>query len=180
MATPAHGHGHPAGNGSRSNGSGRGACVIEVSPKYGNPDPAGAALLSQVQLLGIAACRDLRVSSLYEIAGRYTQAQLHQIARDLLTDPVTQEYRLDGSASSPAFLLGPHWRIEVWPKPSVTDPAAESVLKAVCDLGLSAPESVRTGSAYRLLGRLAPAQAERVATKLLANPVIHRTNVQQL
>ena len=80
---------------------------------------------------------------------------------------------------APAFLLGPHWRIEVWLKPTVTDPAASSVTKAVADLGFSAPEQVRTGTSYRILGRINAAQAEKILSKLLANPVIHETRLEQ-
>ena len=170
----------PSANG-RSNGSSSLPTFhVEVSPKFGSADAPGQSLLGQIPLLGIAGCREVRVSSLYEISGRLTSAQVHQLSRDLLSDPVTQEYRIDSSATSPAFLLGPHWRIEVWLKPSVTDPAGESVRKAVTDLGLPAPEGVRTGAAYRLLGRMNQAQVERIAVKLLANPVIHRARVTQL
>ena len=151
---------------------------VEVTAKYGQDDPLGAALMSQLSSIGLPANMDVRVSDMYEVAGHMTKNQAQQISRDLLTDPVTQEFRMDNSASSPAFLIGPHWRIEVWPKPSVTDPAGESVRDAVSDLGLPRPVNVRTGKAYRILGKqVKRAQIEKLLTKLLSNPVIHTTEV---
>ena len=79
--------------------------------------------------------------------------------------------------NSPAFLIGPHWRIEVWLKPTVTDPVGESVRRAVSDLGLPRPEIVRTGKAYRIVGKVHRAQIDKLLNKLLANPVIHRARV---
>ena len=154
--------------------------VVEVAVKYGLSDPAGAALLPQIATLGIAGIREARVSALYQLSGRLSATQVHQIARDLLTDPVIQEYRMDSATPSPAFLLGPHWRLEVWAKPSVTDPVGLSVCQAVADLGLPAPDCVRTGTAYQLLGRIGRPQAEKILSKLLANPVIHRTQIEAL
>ena len=152
--------------------------VVEVASRFGNADAAGASILSQLPSLGIAGVREVHVSALYQIGGRLSPTQMHQVARELLADPVTQEYRMDLATPSPAFLLGPHWRLEVWLKPSVTDPVGPSVAKGVADLGLPAPDSVRTGLAYHLLGRIARPQAEKVLSKLLANPVIHRTRLE--
>ena len=165
---------------SARNGShGAATYVVEVAPRFGHADAAGAAVLSQLPTLGIAGVREVRVSALYQLTGRLSPTQMHQVARDLLADPVTQEYRMDSATSSPAFLLGPHWRLEVWLKNSVTDPAGPSVAKGVADLGLPAPDSVRTGTAYHLIGRIVRPQAEKVLSRLLANPVIHRTRIEQ-
>lgn len=170
-ATNGHANGTPKRAGARF--------VVEVTAKYGQPDSAAAALAPQLATLGVNGGVELRISSLYEITGALSRGQVQQISRDLLTDPITQESRMDRSTPSQGFLDGPHWRVEVWLKPTVTDPAGESVSKAVADLGLPRPERVRTGVAYRFLGRLSRAQVEKVAAKLLANPVIHRTIVEQ-
>lgn len=154
--------------------------VVEVASKLGFNDAPGQALLGQLPSLGVCGVREVRVSSLYEISGRLSSSQVDQLGRGLLCDPITQEYRLDLSASSAAFLIGPHWRVEVWPKPQVTDPVGDSVRKAIKDMGLPEPETVRTGTAYQLTGRINQSQVERIASKLLANPVIHRTKVAQL
>ena len=151
--------------------------VVEVSAKPGNPDPAGAALVQQVQALGVPGITEARVNALYELRGKLSAAQATDIARQLLADPVTQDFRIDRSGAS--IPTGPHWRLEVWLRPSVTDPVGESVGKAVRDLGLAEPAATRAGTAYLLFGRLQKAQAEKVLEKLLANPVVHRASAEQ-
>ncbi len=149
--------------------------LIEVGAKAGTPDAAGAGVLAQLPTLGIAGAREVRVNALYEVRGRLTANQVTQIAKDLLCDPVTQEYRLDRASSPVLAPLGPHWRLEVWLKASMTDPTGESVRKGVKDLGLPEPTVVRSGTAYQIFGKLQKSQADRVLERLLANPVIHRT-----
>jgi len=153
---------------------------VEVAAKYGQDDPHGAALSSQLASIGLPASLNVRVSSLYELVGSMTKHHIQTLSRDLLTDPITQEFRLDDTASSPAFLIGPHWRIEVWLKPTVTDPTGESVQEAADDLGLPRPERVRTGTAYRVLGNAKRPQIDKLLNKLLANPLIHETIVKEL
>jgi len=130
-------------------------------------------------MLGITGVREVRVSAVYEIAGKYGASQINQIARELLADPITQEYRVEKSTPSPAFLIGPHHRIEVWLKSTVSDPVGESTQNAITALGLSEPVRVRTGRAYHLIGRLTKGQVETVLNKLVSNPVIHTTKVTQ-
>ncbi|HVE12478.1 MAG TPA: phosphoribosylformylglycinamidine synthase subunit PurS, partial [Elusimicrobiota bacterium] len=52
--------------------------VVEVAPRFGHADAAGAALLAQLPSLGVAGVREVRVSALYEITGRLTPSQMHQ------------------------------------------------------------------------------------------------------
>jgi len=154
--------------------------VVEVASKLGVNEAPGQSLLDQMRSIGVAGAREVRVSSLYEISGRLSPAQVDLLGRTVLCDPITQEFRLDMSASSPAFLIGPHWRVEVWLKPQVADPVGESVSKALKDMGLPEPESVRTGTAYQIVGRITQNQIDKVVNNLLAHPLIHRTKVAQL
>ena len=147
---------------------------VEVAGKPGYGGSAGAHVAAQFALLGLTAPSDVRVCPIYELTGRFTPRDLEQAAKELLADPITQEYRVGDGAISPAFLLPPHWRVEVWLKPSVSDPVESSVRKALLDLGLPAPERVRCGMVYKVVGRLSAAQIERAARKILSNPVIHR------
>lgn len=150
--------------------------VVEVCAKPGNPDPAGAALTQQIHALGIPGVVEARVNALYELRGKLSASQAADIARQLLADPVTQDFRVDRSGAS--VPTGPHWRLEVWLKAAVTDPVGESVKKAVRDLGLPEPAVARAGTAVLLFGRLQKAQADKVLEKLLANPVVHRFSAE--
>ncbi|MBI4425377.1 MAG: phosphoribosylformylglycinamidine synthase subunit PurS [Elusimicrobia bacterium] len=150
---------------------------VEVTGKPGFPDAAGNAIAAQFPLLGLPAPADVRVCPVYEITGKLTQREIELAARDLLADPVTQDYRIGDGAISAGFLIGPHWRVEVWLKASVSDPVEASVRKGLADLGLPTPERVRCGTAYKIAGRMTAAQVEKAAKKILSNPVIHRVTL---
>ena len=161
-------------NGSRSASHAPSSFRVEVAGKPGYEGAAGAQVAAQFAHLGMALPAEVRVCPIYEFTGRLTPREVEQAAKDLLADPVTQEFRVGESGMSPAFMMAPHWRVEVWLKPSVSDPHESSVRKALKDLGLPAPERVRCGTVYKIVGRLSAAQVERAARKILSNPVIHR------
>ncbi|MBI3507645.1 MAG: phosphoribosylformylglycinamidine synthase subunit PurS [Proteobacteria bacterium] len=149
---------------------------IEVALKHGFQDPAGASVLAQLPLLGVSTVNEVSVGHLYEIASAMSLAQAHQAAQGLLADPITQDFFVNNERRTNGA-SGPHWRIEVWLKASVSDPVGDSVRKALRDMGLPAAERVRCGTVYRLKGRLSQAQADKVAVRLLANPVVHQFSV---
>lgn len=175
MTAPAHGMGAPAPRPVLADTQPR--WVVEVTQKPGNPDPAGAALVQQIAALGVSGVTEARVNALYELRGKLSASQAADAARQLLADPVTQDFRVDRAGAS--IPTGPHWRLEVWLKPAVTDPVGESVRKAVKGLGLPEPVSARAGTAVLLFGRLQKTAAEKVLEKLLANPVVHRFSAEQ-
>ncbi len=153
--------------------------LIEIAPTVGTSDAIGESTLRQLPLLGITGIREVRVSKLYSITGKYNASSITKISRELLTDPITQEYRLEKSSSSAAFIMGSHHRVEIWLKESVSDPVGESTQRAIISLNLAEPIRVRTGRAFHFIGRLTKAQVDKIVDKLLSNPVIHSTKVTQ-
>ena len=152
--------------------------LIEVRLKSDFADAEGAAALSLLQGAGLTAIKDARVRRLYELQGPLNSGHIQQIARELLCDPVTQEFRL--LSGPPTALNGMnHWRVEVWLKPTVSDPVGDTVRRAVSDMGLPEPISARAGLAYHLSGKCTRAQLEKAAARALANPVIHRFTVSE-
>lgn len=150
---------------------------IEVRLRPDFADSAGAEALARLQELGIAAAKEVRVSRLYELRGPYTVAQTQQACKELLCDSVTEEFKL--LAAGPTLNGMNHWRIEVWLKPSVTDPVGETVRDALKEMGLPEADSVRSGVAYRISGKCHRAHLEKAAAKSLANPIIHRVSVSE-
>ena len=152
--------------------------LVEVHLRPEFPDAEGASALALLQGLGLTAAREVRVSRLYRLQGPLNASQAQQAARELLCDPVTEDYRLasPGTAVSNGMT---HWRVEVWLKDSVTDPVGETVAAALAEMGLAKPSSVRVGTAYRIAGRCHRAQLERAVTRSLANPVIHAFTVAE-
>src|SRR3989338_4269847 len=106
--------------------------VVSVSPK----DSKNSARRKEVQRLLASGghktffCRD--VSALYKLEGDLTQSQIQKITGELLCDPVVENYAAGNTTPS----LGAH-HADVWFKRGVMDPAGESVMKAIRDLGIS-------------------------------------------
>lgn len=152
--------------------------LIEVRLKSDFADGEGAAALSLLQGLGLSAAKDVRVRRVYELRGALNQGHIQQIARELLCDPVTQEFRVLAPAGTVLNGMN-HWRVEVWLKETVADPVGDTVRKAIADMGLPTPESARVGLAYHVTGKCARAALEKAVTRSLANPVIHRFTVNE-
>jgi phosphoribosylformylglycinamidine (FGAM) synthase PurS component len=151
---------------------------VEVKLRSDYSDVEGQAALGLLHSLGVNTAKEVRASRLFEIRGGMNSAQVQQAARDLLSDPVTQEFRLINSAA-PILNGMNHWRIEVWLKPSVTDPVGETVRAALGEMGLPTPDSVRVGTAYHVTGKCGRNQLEKAVARSLANPVIHRFTVTE-
>ncbi len=152
--------------------------LIEVRLRPEHLDAEGFAALALLQSQGLSSLKEARVSRLYEIKGPISANQVQQAAKDLLCDAVTQEHRV--VAPAPAPMNGANfWRVEVWLKPTVTDPVGETVRDAISDMGLPRPDSVRCALVYRLAGRSNKAALEKAVSKSLANPLIHRAVVTE-
>ena len=152
--------------------------LIEVRLRPEHSDAEGAAALALLQAQGLSALKDSRVSRLFEIKGPISANQVLQATKDLLCDAVTQEFRV--IAPTPAPMNGMNsWRVEVWLKPTVTDPVGETVREAIADMSLPRPDAVRCAMVYRLSGRTTKVQLEKAVLKTLANPLIHHAVVTE-
>jgi len=152
--------------------------LIEVRLRPEFADAEGAAALALLLAQSQPSLRDARVSRVYRINGPITANQVQQVAKDLLCDPVTQEHRVVAPTSPPLNGMN-FWRVEVWLKPSVTDPVGETVRDAIADMGLPRPDSVRCALVYRLSGRANKASLEKAVARTLANPLIHDAVVSE-
>ena len=151
---------------------------VEVKLRAEFADAEGLSALAVLHSLGLNAAREVRTSQIYEIHGPLSSAQVQQAAKELLCDPVTQEFRLL-APPQPVSNGMQHWRVEVWLKETVTDPVAETVAGALREMGHPAPESVRVGTAYNITGKCGRHHLERIVPRSLANPVIHRFSVAE-
>jgi len=141
---------------------------IEVWYKKEVFDAAARGLLGDIADLGIKDVKRVEIGFLFLIRSRLTEAVLRKVARQLLSDPVTQRFWL-GKRPKPSGVKS----VEVWYKEGVTDTVGETALKGIKDLGLDDAEKVSTGKRYFLYGKdLSREATETIARRLLANEVV--------
>lgn len=146
---------------------------IEVKPLPHFPEHHGAHVRRDIPTIGIAQPAAVRFSTVYSFEGELTAADARRIAGELLIDPVTESFVIEqGGNPRSAKAGGKTFHIEVWLKNGVTDTVAESVVKAVRDLGITVPLKVKTGQRYVFAGAASAADVRHVAERLLVNPMI--------
>ena len=142
---------------------------IEVHRRSDAGDPVAATVQRDLtsRAPGLRAVRRVEV---YLLEGPLDTEDVTRAARELLADPVMQSSVLGASEQSTDGAV-----IEVHPKPGVMDPAAASIrtgLSAIFGQEISDRTEVRTGVRWEFDG-LDPETAMTLASKMLANPVIH-------
>jgi phosphoribosylformylglycinamidine synthase len=142
---------------------------FEVFNRAGFSDVHGNGVLEDIRELGIASIEAVQSAKVFLIEADFDSAFADRVARELLSDPVCEEYYV-GRSSAPAGLARATL-IEVHLKSGVTDPVAESVMTAISDMGVPGAH-VRTARKYVLLGEVRPAQIETIAKRVLANDCI--------
>lgn len=145
---------------------------IEVRLKSHLPDARGLGLVKDIADLGITTVSTVRVVDIYRFDARLTPETLELIGRNLLADPVIQEYRTDSGFIDAGSPGDNQHIIEVTYNAGVTDPVEETVMKAVADLGVSGVRTVKTAHRYVLEGQLDERQMETISSRLLVNPII--------
>jgi len=143
---------------------------IEVCLKAGQPDPRGAGIARGIRDLGIHK-KDISVavSDFYWLDGTLTPKELERIARELLVDPITQEY-----ACSPlqnADTAESH-NITVTYNPGVTDPVEETLMQTLANMGITTVRAAKTAQRYRINGALNTSELDIITARLLVNPII--------
>lgn len=72
---------------------------VIVTPKAAVLDPQGAAVKDAMQHLGMPEVQSVRIGKYMEIEvngdGAQIESRLHTICRDLLSNPVIEDYRLE-------------------------------------------------------------------------------------
>jgi phosphoribosylformylglycinamidine synthase II len=140
---------------------------VEVSVKPSLPDPWGESLKADIRDLGIATVQQVRVGDVYLLEGNLSHQELEKICRELLADPVVEQYFIGEPPTTPDAQS-----VEVAYNPGVMDPVEESVSKGIRDLGITTVTSVKTAKRYYLSGNLSTKDIELISNKLLVNSVI--------
>src|SRR5262245_8803058 len=128
---------------------------IDVRPTAA--DPHGESIRNQIKELGTdpGAVRSARI---FLIDSDASEAQIHCAARELLSDPIVENFEVQPKSPASASL------IEIHLKPGVMDPVAASTEMALRDMGLAAKQ-IRTGRAYLFEGKIDRIELERIASR---------------
>jgi phosphoribosylformylglycinamidine synthase subunit PurSL len=140
---------------------------IEVSVKEGFADPRSEGLQKDILDLGIKAVNRVRVSSIYLLEGKLDDNELLAICRELLADPIVEEYTTQESPAPTGARL-----VEVAYNPGVMDPVEDSVKKGIRDLGITTINAVRTAKKYLLWGDVSDDTLKSICDKLLVNSIV--------
>lgn len=77
---------------------------VVVKPKEAVLDPQGAAVRDAMHHLGMPEVRSVRIGKYMEIEldrnGADVEKRLHQLCRDLLSNPVIEDYELEKAESA--------------------------------------------------------------------------------
>ena len=142
---------------------------FEVFNKPGFSDVQGKSVLEDVAELGIKSVQAVQSAMVFLIEADFDKEFADRVAKELLTDPVCEEYYI--GRSGPPAGLAKATLIEVHLKSGVTDPVAESVTTAVADMGVDT-SNVRTARKYVVLGEVSQNETNTIVKKLLANDCI--------
>ncbi|MCA9596505.1 MAG: hypothetical protein KC776_24485 [Myxococcales bacterium] len=147
---------------------------IEIGIRSEYRDPRGESVARDVRRHLGARVDKVRTRDVYRIESDLSTDEAKRVLAELV-DPVLQTGALGRLEDGPFGVA-----VTVAYKPGVTDPVGKSALVAVRDtLGRALPEgsAVYTSTLF-LLDGISEADAERVALKLLANPVIQSISLQ--
>jgi phosphoribosylformylglycinamidine synthase len=140
---------------------------IEVWVKEGFADPRSEGLRKDILDLGITTVKRVRYITVYLLEGTLKDHELQSICRELLTDPIVEEYSIRETPAPAGAVL-----VEVAYNPGVMDPVEESVKKGIRDLGIDTITAVRTIKKHFLWGDLSEDTIKSIADKLLVNSVV--------
>ncbi len=143
---------------------------FEITSRQGYADVHGKATLGSIRELAIHSVEEVYFARVYLIEADFDEAFAERVGRELLADPVCQDYYI-GRSPAP---VGPTQAtiVEVHLKSGVTDPTAESVMAGLKDMGANAVTSVRTARKYILLGPVTSEDVQAICRRALANDCI--------
>ena len=139
---------------------------IEIKRKA---DPRGNYVKDSFHTFGLFSVQDVTVSDIYYLIGNLSSVQVELIAKDLLCDPVVEEYNISNADRSDNGL-------EILYNAGVTDPKEASVKKAITDLGFDI-DAVKTGNNYVIRGDFDRKQLISCAQLFLYNPLVQHVKV---
>jgi len=149
---------------------------IEIGFREGVRDAFGDKIRRRISgHLGLSVSR-VETIDVFTVEGEISGAQAEEVARELLTDPITQRF----SVNRP-LACGFDWLVEVGFLPGVTDNVgrtARETIETYLQRPLGGDGGVYTSRQFLLWGDLSRSEVEGIATGLLANTLIQRFEIR--
>jgi phosphoribosylformylglycinamidine (FGAM) synthase PurS component len=152
---------------------------ISLNPQF--RDKHGEHVKHEITELGVKGISEVRYSPVYRLEGNISRQEAERIASRLLIDPITEQYSIIeiSSTGRGSRATGHDTKsVEIWFKRGVTDTVAESVAKAVKDIGVKEALKIDTGHKFVIKGKLTAAVIKQAAGKILYNPMIQECVIQ--
>ena len=143
---------------------------IEVRDKKGIYDAVAEGLKNDIKDLGVKGVKSVEYVQVYTLKGNFTPYQIEYMAKEVLTDKISQECSFKG----PFKLEHPRTShvVEIAYNPGVTDPVEDSVVKASRDAGFKGIKAAPTSKKYIIRGTISSVQVSHISEKLLYNKMI--------
>ncbi|MDD3374393.1 MAG: phosphoribosylformylglycinamidine synthase subunit PurL [Candidatus Omnitrophica bacterium] len=147
---------------------------VEIKDKESVFDAVGQAVACDIQDLGITSISKVLVEQVFLIDGQIASKEIHKICRELLVDPVVQDYVCfqETTPSLSKFEQKDFKTVEIAYNPGVMDPVEKSTLKGIKDLGIMNVSSVRTAKKYLLFGKPTEKELDIIIKRILSNKLI--------
>ncbi|MCX5777833.1 MAG: phosphoribosylformylglycinamidine synthase subunit PurS [Elusimicrobia bacterium] len=148
--------------------------IIEVTLKPQFRDRHGEHVLHDIVDSGVKNVRTVSAAQVYRFDCALGKNDIQSIAEKLLTDPITEEYRINDGLTAPK---SGSRSIYIWLKPGVTDTVADSVSKAIRDLGILTPVTIKTGHRFTFTGTISAVALRTLVERLLVNTMVQEYTV---
>lgn len=154
--------------------------IISVVPLEQNSNPQQKSVNQLLKEAGLRGWNCVSIASLYALEGSLTQEEIERSARELFSDPVTEKFSVNSKPAHQQLFFS-----DVWFKKGVTDPVAESILKALQDLKIGSCRCAFSGRRYEFFCKngsaprsLLKKQLREFVTLNLLNPLIQECRIQ--
>jgi phosphoribosylformylglycinamidine (FGAM) synthase PurS component len=145
---------------------------IEILTKKSFRNSHAKHVLSDISDFGVKSIIKVSYSPLYFIEGDISSTDIEMIASELLCDKIIETYVVNSKSNDQGRIFSV---IEIRYKNGVTDATAESLVKAVRDLGILKKVSISTGQKYYMYGTngtISKTTLSNIAIKVLANTLV--------
>ncbi len=152
---------------------------VEIKNKNGTFDALGKSVQKSIEDFGFASVKKVEAVYVYNLTGHLSEDQVRQVASDLLTDKITQQFSFYQDSDRSEKSSSEYQVVEIAYNPGVMDPVEQSVIKGIKDLGISTIEAVSTAKKYFLYGKITRKELNVIVDKVLANKLIqHEVNAE--